>query len=326
MKAAKFFVSLSFGFAVCATASGNALANDFPTRTIRMVVPQSPGSGGDIVGRLMAESMTAKLGQPVVVENRAGANGVVAATSLAKEKPDGYTIMLGLVSQLAFNKHLYKKLEYDGLKDFTYINPVIETPYVLVVSKQSGITDFAGFLEKVRKNPGKLNYSSAGTGNMTHLSMALLASRQNLSMIHVPYKGSAPALTAVMAGETDAMVSVLGAALPQIASGAVVPVAILGSRRASKMPNVPTLDELGVAMPPIPGWYALVAPASMTGDVRDKLAAAVQTSLTDPALRKKLDELYLEAMPGDGEQIRARAVEESKLWGDFIRDNGISID
>ena len=311
--------TLAMSLGVSATAHAT-----YPDRPIRLVVPQSAGSGGDLIGRMMADHMAANLGQAVVVENRAGANGIVAATTVAKEQPDGYTVMLGLVSQLSFNKFLYKDIPYDGFKDFTYINPVIETPYVLVVSKNSGITSFSDLLKKAKENPGKLNYASAGNGNMTHLSMALLAEKQQIKMTHIPYKGSAPALTSVISGESDAMVSVLGAALPQIAAKSVVPIAVLGDSRARQIPDVPTISELGIDMPKIPGWYALVGPANMQSEIVGKISTAVQRFLSDDATKARLEELYLHPMSGSGEDIRSRAMGESEIWGSFIQENGIS--
>ncbi|MEB2398248.1 MAG: tripartite tricarboxylate transporter substrate binding protein [Alcaligenaceae bacterium] len=319
--------TIPFRLAIVALAmslgGGAVLAQDYPSRPVRLVIPQSAGSGGDIIGRMMADYMAASLRQPVVVENKAGANGIVAATTVAKEQPDGHTIMLGLVSQLSFNRFLYKDVPYDGFEDFTYLNPVVETPYVLVVSKQSGIADFASFIRKAKENPGGLNYASAGNGNMTHLSMALLAEKQQIKLTHIPYKGSAPALTSVMSGESDAMVSVLGAALSQISAKSVVPIALLGDRRAAQIPDTPTLSELGVDMPKIPGWYALVGPANIPAAIAGKLSASVQGFLADPAMAAKLQELYLEPMAGSGADIRARAIEESKIWGNFIQENGI---
>jgi tripartite-type tricarboxylate transporter receptor subunit TctC len=310
-------VSLSLCGAV-ATAQDH-----FPNRPVRLIIPQSPGSGGDLVGRMLAESLSKDLKQPVIVENRAGANGVVAAVSVAREAPDGYTLMLGLVSQLSFNQFLYKNTPYDGFKDFTYVNPVVETPYVLVASKRSGIKDFAGFLAKTRQEPGKLNFASAGTGNMTHLSMELLAHNTGLKLTHVPYKGSGPALLSVISGESDLMVSVLGTALPQIQSGAVVPLAVLGAQRAKQIPDVPTLADLKVQVPVIPGWYALVGPAKMPQAVSDVIAASVHRFLVAPATQAKLADLYLEPMLGTGRELHTRAVADAKVWGKFIQDSGI---
>ncbi|ALM87181.1 ABC transporter substrate-binding protein [Bordetella sp. N] len=319
----RLFSGLAVAVSLSLCGAVAAAQDTYPNRPVRLIIPQSPGSGGDLVGRMLAESLSKDLKQPVIVENRAGANGVVAAVSVAREAPDGYTLMLGLVSQLSFNQFLYKNTPYDGFKDFTYVNPVVETPYVLVSSKRSGIKDFAGFLAKARQEPGKLNFASAGTGNMTHLSMELLASNTGLKLTHVPYKGSGPALLSVISGESDLMVSVLGTALPQIQSGAVVPLAVLGAQRAKQIPDVPTLADLKVQVPVIPGWYALVGPAKMPQAVSDVIAASVHRFLVAPATQAKLADLYLEPMLGTGQELHTRAVADAKVWGKFIQDNGI---
>ncbi len=305
------------------SGTASAQAGHYPNRPVRLIIPQSPGSGGDIVGRMLADYLGKDLGQPVVVDNKAGANGIPAAQSLVKEKPDGYTVMLGLVSQISFNQHLYKNVNYNAFKDFTFINPVVETPYVLVTSKGSGIVDMPGFVAKVKAGAGNFNYASAGAGNMTHLSMALLLSKLGQKATHIPYKGSGPALLSVVSSETEAMVSVVGAALPQIRAGSVNAVAILGPVRAPQIPQVPTAAELKLDVPTIPGWYGLVGPAQMPAEVRDRIAGAVQRFLGDAAVQKSLADLFLFPVKGNGAALLARAEEESKVWGEFIRANNI---
>jgi tripartite-type tricarboxylate transporter receptor subunit TctC len=275
---------------------------------------------------MLADYLTKDMGQAVVVDNKAGANGIPAAQALAKEKPDGYTVMLGLVSQISFNQHLYKNVNYNAFKDFTFINPVVETPYVLVTSKGSGITDMAGFLAKVKAADGNFDYASAGAGNMTHLAMALLLSKTGLKATHIPYKGSGPAMMSVVSSETGAMVSVVGAALPQIKGGNVNAVAILGPSRAPQIPTVPTAQELKLDIPTIPGWYGLVGPAQMPADVRDRIATSVQRFLADTTVQKSLADLFLFPVKGNGAALLGRAEEESKVWGDFIRANNIQPD
>lgn len=309
---------LMASFAAPATAQG-----DYPTKPVRIVVPQSPGSGGDVVARLLAERLQADLKQTFVIENKAGANGIVAAAALAKDAADGYSLMLAGVSQVSFNHHLYKNTGYDAFKDFTFVAPVVDTPFVLVVSKQSGIRDLAGLLERARSKPQSINFASAGPGNSTHLSMEMMAARAGVKLTHVAYKGSGPALLSVVSGETEAMVSVLGTALPQIASDKVVPVAVFGTRRYPQLPNVPTLKEAGVEVPPMPGWYALVAPKNLDVKVATRIASAVQRALADPGVKSRLDGMSLEAIPGTGADIQRRAETDSKVWGDFIRSIGI---
>lgn len=313
-----FVGALMVSFAAPAMAQA-----DYPTKPVHIVVPQSPGSGGDVVARLLADRLQADLKQTFVIENKAGANGIVAAAALAKEAADGYTLMLAGVSQIAFNQHLYKNTGYDAFKDFSFVAPVVDTPFVLVVSKQSGIKDLAGLLQRARSKPQSINFASAGPGNSTHLSMEMMAARAGVKLTHVAYKGSGPALLSVVAGETDAMVSVLGTALPQITSDKVVAVAVFGNRRFAQLPTVPTLKEAGVDVPAMPGWYALVAPKNLDAKLAVRLAAAIQRALADPAVKGKLDGMSLEAIPGTGADIQKRAETDSQVWGDFIKANGI---
>ncbi|CAG9168655.1 tripartite tricarboxylate transporter substrate binding protein [Cupriavidus respiraculi] len=305
------------------TAAGVQAQEGFPNRPIRLVVPQSAGSGGDVVARLLGEKLGKDLGQSVVVDNRPGANGIIGASFVAKQPADGYTVLLAGVSQVSFNQHLYKSLPYDAQKDFTFIAPVVDTPFVLVASKASGITSMAGFIEKAKTKPGGLSYGSAGVGNSTHLAMEMLADKAGIKLTHVAYKGSGPALTGVIGGEVDAMVSVLGAALPQIGGGNVVPVAIVGQKRAQQLPNVPTVREAGLDVPVMPGWYALLGPADMDPKIVARLNASVQAFLNDAQVRNKLAGLYLEPLSGSAGAIKQRAVSDAKVWGDFIQQRGI---
>lgn len=313
--------ALAATFAMTSTAA--TAADAYPDRPIRLIVPQSAGSGGDVVARLLADKLGAELGQSIVVDNRAGANGIVGTAFVAKQPADGYTLLLTGASQVTFNQHLYKSLAYDPQKDFTYIAPVVDTPFVVVASKASGISSMASFIDKARAKPGGLTFSSAGVGNSTHLAMEVLADKAGVKMTHVAYKGSGPALTGVIAGEVDAMVSVLGTALPQIASGNVVPVAVIGDKRVPQLPNVPTVKEAGLTLPAIPAWYALLGPANLDPKIVSRLNQAVQRFLADPQVRGKLAGLYLDPVSGSAESIKQRAFGESKTWGEVIRKLGI---
>jgi tripartite-type tricarboxylate transporter receptor subunit TctC len=293
----------------------------YPSRAISIVVPQSPGSGNDVVARMLAEKLGQQLHQAVIVDNRAGANGIIGAAYTAKQAPDGYTLMLAGVSQISFNQHLYNTIPYQPLKDFTFVAPVVDTPFVVVASKASGITSMASLIEAAKKR--NVTFSSAGVGNSTHLAMEMLADKAGVKMTHVAYKGSGPALTAVMSGEVDAMVSVVGSALPQITGGKVVPVALLSQKRIRELPNVPTVKEAGLEVPVMPGWYALVGPAHMDAKVVDKLNGAVQSFLSNPEIIAKLESLYLTPLAGSAESIKQRALADSKVWGDFIAARGI---
>lgn len=309
--------------AALAFASAAFAQDGYPNRPIRLVVPQSAGSGSDVVARMLSEKLSQDLGQSVVVDNRAGANGIIGTAFVAKQPADGYTVLLAGVSQLSFNQHLYKSLPYDPQKDLTYIAPVIDSPFVLVVSKSSGISTLGSFIDKAKVKPGAVTFGSAGVGNSTHLAMEMIADKAGIKLTHVAYKGSGPALTAVIGGEVEAMVSVVGPALPQIAAGNVVPVAIVGQKRAHELPNVPTIKEAGLDVPPMPGWFALVGPANMDQKIVARLNASVQKFLTDPQVKQKLSSLYLEPATGSAAAVKQRALNDAKVWGEFIKRRGI---
>jgi tripartite-type tricarboxylate transporter receptor subunit TctC len=296
----------------------------FPTQPIRIVVPLAAGTLTDVIARLLAEPMGRELGQPVIVENRGGANGNLAAAYLKQQRPDGHTVMLAGVSMFAFNPFLYSNLTYDPATDFTYIAPVVNTPFMLVASKQSGIASVAQFLERARAKPGELTYASAGNGNSTHLAMEMVADAANIQLTHIPYSSVSP-LNSLLSGETDTMLSVLGSMIPQVRSGAIVPLAVLLDARAPDLPDVPTLREAGVNAPTMPGWYALVGPTGMPEEPVLRLNAALQKALQDPNVRDRFRELYLDSIEGSPVTIRESFERDSAIWGGFIKRRGLRL-
>jgi tripartite-type tricarboxylate transporter receptor subunit TctC len=309
-----------------AASSGVHAQGAWPARPVRLVVPQGPGSGSDVLARLLNDRLAQLLGQPVVIENNPAANGLVALSSVAKAAPDGYTLVLAGVSQMAFNPALYKDLPYNPAKDFTYVAPVVDTPFVLLASNKSSIKTFAQFVEQARKKNGELTFGSAGIGNSTHIAMELIASAAGVKLLHVPYKGSAAALTAVLAGEVDTMVSVVGPALPQVQAAKAHAVAVLGAARVAQWPQVPTVKEAGLNVLAMPGWYAIVGPAGLSPKVVATFNAALQQVMADPAVKSKLVELSLPPMPGGEAEIRQRAASDLAYWSDFIRKNNIRVE
>lgn len=297
-----------------------------PSGPIRVVMPQAAGSSGDIILRSMAEIMARELGQPIVVENRPGANGSIAATYVKQQRPDGQTLMLPGVSMVAFNQHLYRNLPYDPLKDFTYIAPVTNTAFVVIASKQSGFTTLRQMIDKARAEPEKLTFSSAGIANTTHLAMEMIAERAGVKMTHVPFGGSPQAMTAVASGQVDAMTAVLGIALPLIRGGQVVPLAVVREARTPVLPDVPTQAEAGYPGPICPGWFALVGPAGMPDAAVQRLNAATRTALMDPGVRARLDAADLEPLFSTAAELRARLEEESRVWGAFIQARGLRLE
>ncbi len=298
-----------------------------PNGPIRVVLPQAAGSSGDIQLRQMAETMQRELGAPIVVENRPGANGSVAAGYVKQQRPDGQVLMLAGVSMVAFNQHLYRNLPYDPLKDFAYIAPTTNTNFVVVASKKSGITSLRQLVERAKVEPGKLTFGSAGIANTTHLGMEMLASRAGIELTHVPYAGSPQAATAIISGEVDLGFSVLGIALPGIRDGQVTPIAVAREGgRAPVLPDVPTMAEAGVDAPVIPGWFALMGPAGLPDAAIARINAAVQTALREPAFQQRLVAADLEALFDQPAAFRIRLENESRVWGDFIKARGLRLD
>ena len=324
------FFRMAAGAAMLATGAGAPGAGRaqgrtaFPSQPVRMVVPLAAGTLTDVIARLLAEPMGRELGQPVIVENRGGANGNLAAAYLKQQRPDGHAVMLAGVSMFAFNPFLYSNLTYDPAKDFTYVAPVVNTPFMLVASKQSGITSVAQFLERARAKPGELTYASAGNGNSTHLAMEMVADAANIRLTHVPYSSVSP-LNSLLSGETDTMLSVLGSMIPHVRSGAIVPLAVLLDARAPDLPDVPTLREAGVDAPTMPGWYALVGPTGMPEEPVLRLNAALQKALQDPNVRDRFRELYLDSIEGSPATIRESFERDSAIWGGFIKRRGLRL-
>jgi tripartite-type tricarboxylate transporter receptor subunit TctC len=310
---------------VCAAACA-AHAQDYPNRPIKLVVPQAPGSGADVVARMLADSMAKQLGQPVVVDNRPGANGLIASRVVRNEAPDGYTLLQTSVSLVSFNKHMYRNLDHDPVRDFTFIAPVADASFVVVASKASGIRTWDELVKTGRANPDKLTFGSAGAGNSTHLYTEMIARRAGFKARHIPYKGSAPALMSIVAGETDFMVVPTVVAYTQIEAGKVTALAQSGDTRSAQLRDVPLLKEVAPDVPPLPGWYAIVGPAKMDPRVVDKLSSAVNRFLADREIKARLTEQFLFPIPGTPEGIRKRGEQEAQLWGGLIRDLKIEAD
>jgi len=307
--------------------TASALAQHaWPTRPIRLIVPQGAGSGSDVLGRLLNDRLAQKLRQPVVIENMPAANGLVALSTVAKATADGYTYALVGVSQIAFNPALYKNLPYNPDKDFTYIAPVADTPFVLVTNPARGIKTFQQFVAAAKKQGDQMTYGSAGMGNSTHIAMELIAAAAGIKLLHVPYRGSAAALMAVLSSEVDAMVSVVGPALPQVQTGKVHAVAVLGANRVPQWPDIPTIREVGLNVPAMPGWYAIAGPAGLDANIVATFAAALHEVIADPAVRARLAELSLSPLTSTEAELRQRAATDAAYWSAFIRQQNIRIE
>lgn len=308
------------------SAPAFAQSGAWPSKPITLVVPQAPGGGTDVLGRLWADFVAKSLKASIVVENKAGANGVVASTYVAKQPPDGHTFMVAGISYLAFNPITYKSLPYDPEKDFDGVALLVNTPFLLVASSESGIKSLADLAAHAKSKPGQLNFASAGKGNSTHLVMEMAAERLGVKLTHVPYNGAAKGLTAVIAGEVQLMSDVLNTAAVQAKAGKVTPIATVSSKRATGLADVPTIAEAGLKDFPQPGWYALVAPAGTPRSIVERMNAETQKFFADPAVRAKLDALNYEPLPAGPEAVKAWMQRDAKVWGPVITRLGISND
>ena len=305
---------------------GKVQAQEGPRGALRLIVPQPPGGAADALARLLAEPMSRTLGQPIIVDNRGGANGAVAVNALKSMRNDGSAILLGGVSLFSFNPNLYSNLPYDAARDFTYIAPVVETALVLIASRRSGIASVAQLVERARTEPERLTFASVGIGNSTHLSMEMLADKAGVRMTHVPFNGSATSMTSVLTGETDCMVIPLNTPLPHILAGTLVPLAVLSSLRLAALPNVPTLKETGFEGLVMPTWYAIVGPAGMPAAAVERINVAVRAAVTDTETARKLREGYLEPMTGTAQFVRESVESDSANWGAFIRRRNLRVE
>jgi len=295
-----------------------AAAQDWPTKTVRIIVPFGPGSTPDIVGRLIADHMQQKLGQPFVIENRPGASANTGTEMVAKAEPDGYTIGISLGGPLAINTLLFAKMPYDPAKDLALITMLTTQPSALVVHASLGVNSVAELVDLLRKNPGKYNYGSIGNGSLSHLAMEALALKSGTTMVHVPYPGSPQAMTAVLRNDVQMACLPAISVTPHVASGQVKILAISLGRRSALMPGVPTLKESGIDVE-ADAWNGLIAPAKTPDAVIAKIHGAVVDALAESAIRAKLATQLMEPIPTTRAQFRAKVDADLARWSPIIK-------
>ena len=297
----------------------------YPAKPIRYIVPVSAGGGSDMVGRTVTERWGNLLKQSFVVENQGGGGGVIASQAAARAAPDGYTLLQGYVATHGTSPAT-RKLPYDAVKDFTAIGMIGVTPNVLVVNSALPVTNVKEFVEYLRKNPGKLSYGSAGQGSLTHLTMELFKQQVNSFMVHIPYRGIAPALTDLMGGQTQAMFPGLAAAVPHIRSGRVRPLAVTGLKRHPQFKDLPTLDESGFKGFDAQQWYGVVGPAGMPAPIVRQLNESLATVLRAPDLREKLSVEAIEPMVMTPDEFAAFIKSDIARWTRLAKDRNIVLD
>ncbi|HEX9397235.1 MAG TPA: tripartite tricarboxylate transporter substrate binding protein [Burkholderiales bacterium] len=305
--------------------TGNAFAQEWPSKAVRIVVPFPAGGSADLLPRVVGEKMSEKWGQPVVIENRPGAAGNIGADAVFKADPDGYTLLSAPPPPLVINRLLYPKLSYDSTQ-FTPIAVIAAIPNVLLVNPRVGANTVAELISYIKNNPGKLNYASQGGGTTSHLTAELFKSMAGgLEITHVPYKGTAPALTDLLGGQVDMMCDNLGVSLPHIRSGKLKALAVASAKRVAGLPDIPTLAET------LPGfeavaWFGIVGPPNTPAAIADKISLAVREALNFPEVRKRLAEISAEPMGLGPAETAAFMKLETERWGAVIRSAGVRLD
>jgi len=311
--------------ALCAVLAAGALAQGaYPTKPIKIIAPVQPGGGLDLVARQVGDRLSKALGQPVIVENQSGGGGIVGSQATARAAPDGYTLMVGYVGTHGTNPAV-RKLPYDAVKDFTPIAMVGGTPNVLVVPPSVPAKTLAEFIAYVKANKGKLSYGSSGPGTLTHLAMEQLKVATDIDMVHVPYRGIGPAITDILAGNTQALFPGLAAALPHIKAGKMRPLAVTGTARHPLLPDVPTFEELGYKGFDGVQWYGIVGPANLPPAIVTTLNAEINKMLADPQFAERLSGEALQPMPMTPAQFGQYMRDDIAKWTKVAKDRNIEI-
>jgi len=311
--------------ALLALSTFAATAEDYPAHSIRLVVPTAASTGTDATGRFLAERLAKEWNVGVVVENRIGANGIMAAENVARAAPDGYTLLMGL-SPMYANKALYKSLPYDPVKDFRVLLGLSDLFLALVVRTESPFNSVQDLVNYARANPGKVTYGSGGAGSTTHLGPALLASMANVQMVHVPYRGAATALTDTISGQVDFAFTAIATANPQVAGGRMRALAVSGLRRSKGMPDVPTMNELGFTGFNVLSKTFLAAPAGLPDPIAEKITSTVTKIIHSPEYQKFLDAQGFEPETATPQAYQRNAEEEIKHWADIVRVTGAKVE
>lgn len=311
--------------AALSLATATASAQSWPTQPIRWIVPYPAGGGTDVVARTVASSLEKTLGQTIVVENRPGAATIIGATAIAQAEPNGYMVGTADSGTLAFNSSLYAKLSYDPAK-FTYIGGIAKFPLLLAVNVNSPYKTVADVLAAAKKEPGKLSAASAGAGSPHHLALELFKQRTGADLLHVPYKGAAPAIQDLLGGQVDVMFIDLASGLPNVKAGKLRVLAAATPERLSVLPDTPTMAEQGVANFTAYAWQGLVGPAGLPEAVVKKLSADLDATLKSDAVSKKMLDMGVIPMPMSAQDFKAYAEQERSAWADVIKKANIKLE
>ena len=313
--------------ALGATSFGSAFAQDaWPTKPITIIVPFSAGGTTDIVARFEGQALSQELGQPVIIDNRPGAGGNIGAQAVARAPADGYTLVMGTVGTHAINPSLYKKMPYDHIKDFAPISRVTAVPNVLIANPSQPYKTVKELIAYGKANPDKLTFASSGSGTSIHLAGELFKSMTGITMQHIPYKGSSPALTDLMAGQTNVMFDNLPSAIQFIKAGKLRPIAVTTIKRAPQFPDLPTIDEAGVPGFDASSWFGLLAPANTPPAVIKRIDDALIKAMATTDLKKKIIEQGGEPIAETPDKFAAFIQTETVKWAKVVKESGASVD
>ncbi|ARP90662.1 ABC transporter substrate-binding protein [Bordetella genomosp. 9] len=320
----KLTMLLATACAVMASAPSAPAHAEYPDRPIRLLVGYAPGGPVDTTARVFARYLTDKLGQSVVVENRSGASGMIALDATAKAAPDGYILAFAASPPLTMSPHVQQSKLFDPRADFSPIGLIVDYTNVLLVGPQAPVKTVQDLIAYAKANPGSVSFGSAGNGASNHLSAELLKQQSGAPMMHVPYRGNAPAMTDVISGRITFMYDITSTAIPFIKSGNARALAVTSKARNPELPDVPTMIESGLKDYEVVGWYALLGPARLPKDVSARLVKALNDVEADPAFRKTMVDGGYTLNNGDAEALRRRIEREYQLWGDVVKKANIT--
>ncbi|WP_353146629.1 tripartite tricarboxylate transporter substrate binding protein [Pollutimonas bauzanensis] len=301
-------------------------ATDYPSRPVTIIVPFAAGGASDLLARQLGKQLSMKLGQPFVIENRAGAGGTVGARLASRATPDGYTLVMGTNASHAIAATTHRNLSYDPLKDFDAISLVANVPQVMVVHPSVPVSNIPELIEYAKSNQGQLNFSSAGIGTPGHLGMELFKMLTGVEMEHVPFQGGNPALIAVTGGQVQVLADNVSSALPQVKAGKVRPIGVTSAHRSTALPDIPTIAEQGVTGFESGSWFALFAPAGTPPEIISKLNAEVGLALKDPVSHETLSAQGAEPAPGTSDELRELIRDDIKKWSGVVQRIGLQVD
>ncbi len=306
-------------------ATGTAVAQTYPTKPIRLIVPFAPGGTTDIIARVVGEPLGRALGHPVIVDNKSGAGGAIGALEASRAAPDGYTLSVATVSTTAANPAINKKIGYDPVNDFVPVINIAATPNVLAVNPAVPAKDYKSFVTLIKKEPGKYSFASSGAGGIGHLQMELYKSLTGLFITHIPYRGAGPALNDVVAGQVPIMFDNLPSALPFIKSGKLVPIVVAAPERLKDLPDTPTFKEVGLEPVNRMAYYGILAPKGTPKDIVDKLNAATKKVLEDPGVKKRIEDTGSLIIGNTPEQFAQQIKDEFAVYQQVVAKQKLSL-